>query len=197
MARSIALAVTLVLAAVICLSAISVDGAAPPSKTQLKAELKKLTATITKKYPKYSKYSAQINKVINVALNSKYDLSALKNCTMLLMSDAVADKLAARFKGKKISPDTAYNLTAIQIIATRYSQTQLQAMRRGLQLPTQLKKMSLVKMSPVGAKISFGQQGMARGTWSTVVEPQMYVGPYFIAHGVDQPQFPKGTKLPA
>ncbi|CAI5500512.1 unnamed protein product [Closterium sp. Naga37s-1] len=118
MARSIILAVTLVLAAVVCLSAVSVDGAAPPTKTQLRAELKKLSATITKKYPKYAKYSAQVNKVINVALNSKYDFSALKNSTLLLMNDAVADALAKRFKGKKISTDTAYNLTAVQIIAT-------------------------------------------------------------------------------
>ncbi|CAI5535417.1 unnamed protein product [Closterium sp. Naga37s-1] len=197
MARSIMFAVTLVLAAIVCLSAVSVDGAVPPSKSQLRAELKKLTARITKKYPKYAKYSAQVNKVINVALNSKYDFTALKNATLLLMSDAVADALAKRFKGKKISTATAYNLTAVQIIATKYTQTQLQAIKKGQLLPTQLKGLSLVKMSPKGPNIMLGQVGMARPTWSTVVEPQMYVGPYFIAHGVNNPQFPKGTKLPA
>ncbi|CAI5952788.1 unnamed protein product [Closterium sp. NIES-64] len=158
MARSIILAVTLVLAAVVCLSAVSVDGAAPPTKTQLRAELKKLSATITKKYPKYAKYSAQVNKVINVALNSKYDFSALKNSTLLLMNDAVADALAKRFKGKKISTDTAYNLTAVQIIATRFTQTQLQAITRGQLLRTQLKGLSLVKMSPKGPNIMLGQR---------------------------------------
>ncbi|CAI5461636.1 unnamed protein product [Closterium sp. Yama58-4] len=187
----------LLLAAVVCLSAVSVDGAAPPTKTQLRAELKKLTATITKKYPKYAKYSAQVNRAINVALNSRYNFTALKNSTLLLMSDAVADALAKRFKGKKISTETAYNLTAVQIIATKYTQTQLQAIRKGQLLPTQLKGLNLVKMSPKGPNIMLGQVGFPRATWSTVVEPQMYVGPYFIAHGVDKPQFPKGTKLPA
>ncbi|GJP29402.1 hypothetical protein CLOM_g16670 [Closterium sp. NIES-68] len=225
MARSITFAVALASLAVICLSSVIVDGAVaittaptttpaptaratpatsptakatpPPTRTQLRAELKKLSATITKKYPKYSKYSTQVNKAINVALNSKYDLTALKNCTILLMSDVVADKLSLRFKGKKLSSDTAYNLTAVQIIATRYTLPQLQAIKKGTLLPTQLKGVSIVKMSPVGPTVAFGQQGLAKPTWSTVLDPQMYVGPYFVAHGVDNPQFPKGTQLPA
>ncbi|CAI7895274.1 unnamed protein product, partial [Closterium sp. NIES-53] len=41
------------------------------------------------------------------------------------------------------------------------------------------------------------KRSLAKATWSTVMDPEMYVGPYFVAHGVDNPQFPVGTKLPA
>ncbi|CAI5471756.1 unnamed protein product [Closterium sp. Yama58-4] len=216
MARSVAFAVALaalaVICAVSCVSAITPaptgkgapatgTGAAPkpkpPTKTQLRAELKKLSATITKKYPKYAKYSTQVNKAINVALNSKYNLTALQSATILLMNDVVADRLSLRFKGKKLSNDVAYNLTAVQIIAARLPLSDLQAIKKGQLLPTQLKGVNLVKMSPVGPRVVLGQQGLGRPTWSTVLDPQMYVGPYFVAHGVDNPQFPVGTKLPA
>ncbi|CAI5471779.1 unnamed protein product [Closterium sp. Yama58-4] len=171
--------------------------APPPTKAQLRAELKKLSAAITAKYPKYAKYSTQVNKAINIALNSKYNLTALQSATILLMSDAVADSLALRFKGKKISNDVAYNLTAVQIVATRLTLPLLQAVKKGQLLPTQLKGVSLVKMSKAGPSVVLGQQGLAKATWSTVMDPEMYVGPYFVAHGVDNPQFPVGTKLPA
>ncbi|CAI7774137.1 unnamed protein product [Closterium sp. NIES-53] len=221
MARSVAFAVALaalaVICAVSCVSAITPvttpaptgkgapatgTGVAPKTKplatkTQLRAELKKLTTTITQKYPKYSKYSAQVNKAINVALSSKYNLTALQSCTILLMSDVVADRLSLRFKGKKISNDAAYNLTAVQIIATRLQLPDLQAIKKGQLLPTQLKGVNLVKMSAAGPKVVLGQQGLLKPTWSTVIDPQMYVGPYIVAHGVDNPQFPVGTKLPA
>ncbi|CAI5484884.1 unnamed protein product [Closterium sp. Yama58-4] len=219
MARSVAFAVALAALAVICaVSSVSAITAAPgtvpaptargapaatgtgvapkpkagppPTKTQLRAELKKLSATITAKYPKYSKYSTQVNKAINVALNSKYNLTALQSATILLMSDVVADRLSLRFKGKKLSNDAAYNLTAVQIIATRLQIADLQAIKKGQLLPTQLKGVNLVKMSPAGPKVMLGQQGLAKPTWSTVLDPQMYVGPYFVAHGVDNPQFP-------
>ncbi|CAI5959075.1 unnamed protein product [Closterium sp. NIES-64] len=169
----------------------------PPTKAQLRAELKKLSAAITAKYPKYAKYSTQVNKAINIALNSKYNLTALQSATILLLSDAVADSLALRFKGKKISNDAAYNLTAVQIVATRLTLPQLQAVKKGQLLPTQLNGVSLVKMSKAGPSVVLGQQGLAKATWSTVMDPEMYVGPYFVAHGVDNPQFPVGTKLPA
>ncbi|CAI5494501.1 unnamed protein product [Closterium sp. Naga37s-1] len=171
--------------------------APPPTKAQLRAELKKLSAAITAKYPKYAKYSTQVNKGINVALNSKYNLTALQSATILLMSDAVADSLALRFKGKKLSNDVAYNLTAVQIVATRLTLPQLQAVKKGQLLPTQLNGVSLVKMSKAGPSVVLGQQGLAKATWSTVMDAEMYVGPYFVAHGVDNPQFPVGTKLPA
>ncbi|CAI7808184.1 unnamed protein product [Closterium sp. NIES-54] len=171
--------------------------APPPTKAQLRAELKKLSAAITAKYPKYAKYSTQVNKAINIALNSKYNLTALQSATILLMSDAVADSLALRFKGKTLSNDAAYNLTAVQIVATRLTLPQLQAVKKGQLLPTQLNGVSLVKMSKAGPSVVLGQQGLAKATWSTVMDPEMYVGPYFVAHGVDNPQFPVGTKLPA
>ncbi|CAI5503599.1 unnamed protein product [Closterium sp. Naga37s-1] len=171
--------------------------APPPTKAQLRAELKKLSAAITAKYPKYAKYSTQVNKAINIALNSKYNLTALQSATILLMSDAVADRLALRFKGKTLSNDAAYNLTAVQIVATRLTLPQLQAVKKGQLLPTQLNGVSLVKTSKAGPSVVLGQQGLAKATWSTVMDPEMYVGPYFVAHGVDNPQFPVGTKLPA
>ncbi|GJP59157.1 hypothetical protein CLOP_g9002 [Closterium sp. NIES-67] len=85
MASSRLLALFGLLCVVLCFAATAhAQAAAKPTKAQIKAELRNMANNITKNYPQYAKYAKDINKYIGLALNSKYDFTALSDATLLL-----------------------------------------------------------------------------------------------------------------
>eukprot|EP00475_Leptophrys_vorax_P045758 TRINITY_DN961_c0_g1_i1.p1 TRINITY_DN961_c0_g1~~TRINITY_DN961_c0_g1_i1.p1 ORF type:complete len:198 (-),score=21.02 TRINITY_DN961_c0_g1_i1:434-1027(-) len=192
---------TLALLGLVCValcfaSAHTVSAAAPPTKAQLKVELQYMANNITKTYPQYAKYAKQINKYIGLALNSKYNLTALRDATILIPSNTEAEALSKKVPANSANIPKIYNITAYHIIAKKYTIPQLRAMKARLPLPTQLTKQPIVKMSPANAKsVQFGKPASVAATWTTVQIFRMYAGPYFIAHGVDKIVIPPNTKV--
>eukprot|EP00475_Leptophrys_vorax_P005024 TRINITY_DN13021_c0_g1_i5.p1 TRINITY_DN13021_c0_g1~~TRINITY_DN13021_c0_g1_i5.p1 ORF type:complete len:215 (-),score=13.90 TRINITY_DN13021_c0_g1_i5:313-957(-) len=171
-----------------------------PTKAQIKAELQKMVANVTKYYPEYAKYANQASKTINIALSTTYNFTALRDATILLASDAAFKNLTKRLPVNKQNVPKFYNITAYHIVAKRYTLPQLKAMPYG-PLPTQLyKQQPIFKMTPAnGWQVAFGKGKGSGGpkTWSILKSPSMYTGPYFITHGVDAIQIPAGTVAPA
>ncbi|CAI5477396.1 unnamed protein product [Closterium sp. Yama58-4] len=192
-----------VLAILICV-AFCVAGAnaqakpkAKPTKAQIKAELNNMATNITARYPQYAKYAKDINKYIGLALNSKYDFSALADATILLPSDTEAQALAKKIPVTSSNIPIIYNITAYHILLRKQTVPQLSALKKSQPLATQLKQ-AIYKVSPQnGNNVSFAQGPNAPATvWTTIQIARLYAGPYFIAHGVDKILIPAGTTVP-
>ncbi|GJP36248.1 hypothetical protein CLOM_g20780 [Closterium sp. NIES-68] len=173
-----------------------VAAVAPPTKSQLKAELSKLANSVAKKYPQYSSYTSTVKKYLGLALNSKYDLSVLANATILIPTNTEAEALLKKLPFKKTNIPKIYNITAFHLLRIRRFMPQLKALKPGQAVGTQLKQ-ALYKFNPVNApRVSFGRTRKApASTWTTIVNPRMYAGPYFVAHGVNKVLIPSGTKV--
>ncbi|GJP43800.1 hypothetical protein CLOM_g6298 [Closterium sp. NIES-68] len=170
----------------------------PPTKAQIKAEVTRMAKRLVQRYPQYSKFSKDFNKYVSLALNSKYNFSALADATLLIPSNTAAEALSKKLPLTSKNIPKAYNVSAYHIIAKRFTLPKLKAMRAGQPLPTQLRQ-ALYKLTPKnGSVVMFGTypSTRARGVvTSRVLIPGMYVGPYFIAHGVDRVLLPRGTRV--
>ncbi|CAI5463099.1 unnamed protein product [Closterium sp. Yama58-4] len=197
MASSRTLLVLGIICVALCVVGATAQAKPNPTKAQLKAELNKMATTITKRYPQYAKYAKDINKYIGLALNSKYDFSALADATILLPSNTEAEALTKKLPVKKANIPTIYNITAYHIIAKKYTVPNFKAFKQAQPLRTQLKQ-ALYKISAKGANVvSFARGPKApAATWTTIKITRIYSGPYFIAHGVDKVVIPFGTRLP-
>ncbi|GJP59158.1 hypothetical protein CLOP_g6809 [Closterium sp. NIES-67] len=169
-----------------------------PTKAQIKAEVKRMAQRLVQRYPQYSKFSKDFNKYVSLALNSKYNFSALADATLLIPSNRAALALSKKLPLTSKNIPRAYNVSAYHIIAKRFTLPKLKAMRAGQPLPTQLRQ-ALYKLTPKnGRVVMFGTYPRARArgvVTSRVLIPGMYVGPYFIAHGVDRVLLPRGTRV--
>ncbi|CAI5477391.1 unnamed protein product [Closterium sp. Yama58-4] len=197
MANSRTLLVLGIICIALCIAGASAQAKPKPTKAQLKAELKKMATTITKRYPQYAKYAKDINKYIGLALNSKYDFSALADATILLPNNTEAQALAKKIPAKNSNIPIIYNITAYHIIARKLTVPNMRAFKKGQPLRTQLKQ-PLYKSSLQNANaVSFAIGPKAPvAAWTTIKIPRIYAGPYFIAHGVDKILIPAGTRLP-
>ncbi|GJP51472.1 hypothetical protein CLOM_g10639 [Closterium sp. NIES-68] len=181
----------------LCIAGANAQAKPKPTKAQLKAELNNMATNITKRYPEYAKYAKDINKYIGLALNSKYDFSALSDATILLPSNTEAEALAKKLPAKSSNIPTIYNITAYHIIRGKFTVPQLKSLKKSQPVGTQLKQ-ALYKVSPQnGNTVSFAKGPNApAATWTTIKIVRLYAGPYFIAHGVDKVLIPDGTKMP-
>ncbi|CAI5526057.1 unnamed protein product [Closterium sp. Naga37s-1] len=200
MTNSRILAVLGLVCVALCVAGASAQATPPPkpTKAQLKAELNNMATNITKRYPQYAKYAKDINRYIGLALNSKYDFSALADATILLPSDTEAQALAKKLPAKSSNIPTIYNITAYHILPRKLTVPQLNSLKKSQPLATQLKQ-AIYKVSPQnGNAVSFAQGPNAPAAgWTTIQIARLYAGPYFIAHGVDKVLIPAGTKMPS
>ncbi|CAI5526354.1 unnamed protein product [Closterium sp. Naga37s-1] len=158
---------------VLCFTTAHAQAQAKPTKAQIKAELQNMANAITKKYPQYAKYAKDINKYIGLALNSKYDFTALSDATLLLPSD-----------------------TEAQALAKKYTVPALTALKKSQPLGTQLKQAMYKVSVQNGNTVSFAKAPNAPpAAWTTIQIVRLYAGPYFIAHGVDKVLIPPNTKV--
>ncbi|GJP33141.1 hypothetical protein CLOM_g17708 [Closterium sp. NIES-68] len=128
-----------------------------PTKAQIKAELQNMANAITKKFPKYSKYAKDINKYIGLALNSKYDFTALSDATLLLPSDTEAEALAKKVPVKSSNIPKIYNITAYHIIRKKYTVPALKVLKKSQPLATQLKQAMYKVSQQNGNIVSFAK----------------------------------------
>eukprot|EP00475_Leptophrys_vorax_P013509 TRINITY_DN1987_c0_g1_i1.p1 TRINITY_DN1987_c0_g1~~TRINITY_DN1987_c0_g1_i1.p1 ORF type:complete len:208 (-),score=27.66 TRINITY_DN1987_c0_g1_i1:119-742(-) len=167
---------------------------AKPTKAQVKAEAMKAAEYIGKTYPEYANYTKYVKQYSGLIFNSKFNISCLANCTALLPSIAEIDPLVARVPRKASSLNKVYNVSAFHLIEGKMGIAALRALPAKKALATQLHK-ALVKFSAKNAQaVTFGRPGSASATWTKVILPKMYVGPYFVVHGVDKVLFPPGIK---
>ncbi|CAI5929432.1 unnamed protein product [Closterium sp. NIES-65] len=199
MTTSRVLAVLGLICVALCVAGASAQATPPPkpTKAQIKAELNNLATNITKRYPQYAKYAKDINRYIGLALNSKYDFSALADATILLPSDPEAQALAKKLPAKSSNLPTIYNITAYHIIRRKLTVPPLKSLKKSQPLATQLKQ-AIYKVSPQnGNAVSFARGPNApAAAWTTIKIARLYAGPYFIAHGVDKILIPAGTTMP-
>ncbi|CAI5966710.1 unnamed protein product [Closterium sp. NIES-64] len=125
---------------VLCFASAHAQAPAKPTKAQIKAELQKMANAITKKFPQYAKYAKDINKYIGLALNSKYDFTALSDATLLLPSDTEAEALAKKVPVNKANIPRIYNITAYHIIRKKYTVPALKVLKKSQPIGTQLKQ---------------------------------------------------------
>ncbi|CAI5490191.1 unnamed protein product [Closterium sp. NIES-64] len=191
----------LLLVAVMCVAAACVPTSCaqppPPTKAQLRAELQSMAKSIVKRYPQYSRYAQDATKYINFALNSKYDLSALRDASILIPNNVHADALAKRIPAKSSSIPTLYNITAFHILRRRMTLPQMRQVKLRTAIGTQLRQ-PLFKMTPMGnnSAVSFARGPYLKADqWTTIRIPGLYVGRWFIAHGVDRVIIPTHTKV--
>ncbi|CAI5509958.1 unnamed protein product [Closterium sp. Naga37s-1] len=173
-----------------------VPAPAKPTKAQIKAELQNMANAITQKFPQYAKYAKDINKYIGLALNSKYDFTALSDATLLLPSDTEAEALAKKVPVNKANIPRIYNITAYHIIRKKYTVPALKVLKKSQPLGTQLKQAMYKVSQQNGNTISFAKTPNAPpAAWTTIKIVRLYAGPYFIAHGVDKVLIPTNTKV--
>ncbi|CAI5495832.1 unnamed protein product [Closterium sp. Naga37s-1] len=210
----------LLLVAVICVAAACVPtGCAqppPPTKAQLRAELQSMAKSIVKRYPQYSRYAQDATKYINLAhpftafsfsplspplpshaVNSKYDLSALRDASILIPNNVQAEALAKRIPAKSSSIPTLYNITAFHILRRRMTLPQMRQVKLRTAIGTQLRQ-PLFKMTPMGnnSAVSFAEGPYLKADqWTTFRIPGLYLSRWFIAHGVDRVIIPTYTKV--
>ncbi|CAI5458457.1 unnamed protein product [Closterium sp. Yama58-4] len=169
---------------------------AKPTKAQIKAELQNMANAISKKYPQYSKYAKDINKYIGLALNSKYDFTALSDATLLLPSDTEAQALAKKVPANNKNIPKIYNITAYHIIRKKNTVPALKVLKKSQPLGTQLKQAMYKVSVQNGNTVSFAKAPNAPpAAWTTIKLVRLYAGPYFIAHGVDKVLIPTYTKV--
>ncbi|CAI5486092.1 unnamed protein product [Closterium sp. Naga37s-1] len=131
-------------------------------------------------------------------LNSKYNFSALADATLLIPSNTAAKALSKRLPLTSKNIPKAYNVTAYHIIAKRFILPKIKAMRAGQPLPTQLRQALYKLTGRNGSVVMFGTYPSTRARGIVTIRmviPGMYVGPYFIAHGVDRVLLPRGTRV--
>eukprot|EP00475_Leptophrys_vorax_P019387 TRINITY_DN2646_c0_g2_i3.p2 TRINITY_DN2646_c0_g2~~TRINITY_DN2646_c0_g2_i3.p2 ORF type:complete len:159 (-),score=12.36 TRINITY_DN2646_c0_g2_i3:237-713(-) len=155
-----------------------------------------MAGNISKKYPAYAQYANDIRKYINLALSSKYDFSALRDASILIPSAKAAQDLNKKVPANSKNIPKLYNITAYQIISKKYSVPQLRSFVNGQRLGTQLRQ-PLFKIGAKGGKlVQFANRAAgAAKPWATLRLPGMYVGKYFVAHGVDLVTIPVGTRV--
>ncbi|CAI5460989.1 unnamed protein product [Closterium sp. Yama58-4] len=181
---------------VLCFASAHAQAPAKPTKAQIKAELQNMANAITKKFPQYSKYAKDINKYIGLALNSKYDFTALSDATLLLPSDTEAEALAKKVPVNKANIPRIYNITAYHIIRKKYTVPALKVLKKSQPLGTQLKQAMYKVSQQNGNVVSFAKTPNAPpAAWTTIKIVRLYAGPYFIAHGVDKVLIPTNTKV--
>ncbi|CAI5955767.1 unnamed protein product [Closterium sp. NIES-65] len=131
------------------------------------------------------------------AVNSKYDLSALRDASILIPNNVHADALAKRIPAKSSSIPTLYNITAFHILRRRMTLPQMRQVKLRTAIGTQLRQ-PLFKMTPMGnnSAVSFARGPYLKADqWTTIRIPGLYVGRWFIAHGVDRVIIPTHTKV--
>ncbi|GJP77158.1 hypothetical protein CLOP_g7587 [Closterium sp. NIES-67] len=185
-----------------CIAAACVPGIgaqkapAPPTKAQLRAELQAMTKSIVKRYPQYSRYAQDASKYINLALNSRYDLSALRDASILIPNNAQAEALAKRIPAKSSSIPTVYNITAFHILRKRMTVPQLRQVKQRVAVGTQLRQPVFKMTAANSSAVSFAKGPyLKQAQWTTIRIPGLYVGRWFIAHGVDRVLIPTHTKI--
>ncbi|GJP42865.1 hypothetical protein CLOM_g8900 [Closterium sp. NIES-68] len=185
-----------------CIAAARVPGGsaqkapAPPTKAQLRAELQAMTKSIVKRYPQYSRYAQDASKYINLALNSRYDLSALRDASILIPNNAHAEALAKRIPAKSSSIPTVYNITAFHILRKRMTVPQLRQVKQRVAVGTQLRQPVFKMTAANSSAVSFAKGPyLKQAQWTTIRIPGLYVGRWFIAHGVDRMLIPTHTKI--
>ncbi|CAI5472468.1 unnamed protein product [Closterium sp. Yama58-4] len=181
---------------VLCFATAHAQAQAKPTKAQIKAELQNMANAISKKYPQYAKYAKDINKYIGLALNSKYDFTALSDATLLLPSDTEAQALAKKVPANNKNIPKIYNITAYHIIRKKYTIPALKVLKKSQPLGTQLKQAMYKVSVQNGNTVSFAKAPNAPpAAWTTIKLVRLYAGPYFIAHGVDKVLIPTYTKV--
>ncbi|CAI5480298.1 unnamed protein product [Closterium sp. Yama58-4] len=132
-----------------------------------------------------------------LAVNSKYDLSALRDASILIPNNVQAEALAKRIPAKSSSVPTLYNITAFHILRRRMTLPQMRQVKLRTAIGTQLRQ-PLFKMTPMGnnSAVSFARGPYLKvDQWTTIRIPGLYVGRWFIAHGVDRVIIPTHTKI--
>eukprot|EP00475_Leptophrys_vorax_P012255 TRINITY_DN1866_c0_g1_i2.p1 TRINITY_DN1866_c0_g1~~TRINITY_DN1866_c0_g1_i2.p1 ORF type:complete len:209 (+),score=24.97 TRINITY_DN1866_c0_g1_i2:157-783(+) len=163
--------------------------------SEIKAELNNMMNNITKTHPKYVGDLKKAIQTISFALDSGYDYSGLLDATILLGTDAANVKMNQVIPAKRRNIPLLYNVTAYHIITRRLTYAKIKAMPPG-PLPTQLgNEQPIYKMTKAGSrKVSFGKgKKYPASTWTTIIDPTMYTGKFFITHGVDTMEIPEGT----
>ncbi|CAI7829056.1 unnamed protein product [Closterium sp. NIES-53] len=138
--RAVFHALPLLLLLLLVASASAAARRPPPTKAQIKAEVSRMAKRLLQRYPQYSKFSKDFNKYVNLAMNSKYNFSALADATLLIPSNTAAEALSKRLPLTTKNIPRAYNVTAYHIIAKRFVLPKIKAMRAGQPLPTQLRQ---------------------------------------------------------
>ncbi|GJP49723.1 hypothetical protein CLOM_g8900 [Closterium sp. NIES-68] len=143
-----------------------------------------------------SRYAQDASKYINLALNSRYDLSALRDASILIPNNAHAEALAKRIPAKSSSIPTVYNITAFHILRKRMTVPQLRQVKQRVAVGTQLRQPVFKMTAANSSAVSFAKGPyLKQAQWTTIRIPGLYVGRWFIAHGVDRMLIPTHTKI--
>ncbi|GJP42864.1 hypothetical protein CLOM_g8900 [Closterium sp. NIES-68] len=143
-----------------------------------------------------SRYAQDASKSINRALNSRYDLSALRDASILIPNNAHAEALAKRIPAKSSSIPTVYNITAFHILRKRMTVPQLRQVKQRVAVGTQLRQPVFKMTAANSSAVSFAKGPyLKQAQWTTIRIPGLYVGRWFIAHGVDRMLIPTHTKI--
>ncbi|CAI5956641.1 unnamed protein product [Closterium sp. NIES-64] len=124
-----------VLAALLCLASfaprVAEAAIARPTKEQLKAELGKLAESVAKKRPRYSNFTSTVNNFFGLAMNSKYDLSALDNATILIPINTDSEALFEKLPFKRSNFPKFYQIAAFHILRIKRYMPQLKVLKPG------------------------------------------------------------------
>ncbi|CAI5985159.1 unnamed protein product [Closterium sp. NIES-65] len=124
-----------VLAALLCLASfaprVAEAAIARPTKEQLKAELGKLAESVAKKRPRYSNFTSTVNNFFGLAMNSKYDLSALANATILIPINTDSEALFEKLPFKRSNFPKFYQIAAFHILRIKRYMPQLKVLKPG------------------------------------------------------------------
>ncbi|CAI5525425.1 unnamed protein product [Closterium sp. Naga37s-1] len=163
----------MLLVAVMCVAAECVPTSCrsqppPPTKAQLRVELQSMAKSIVNttclRYPTdllsalLPHTSPPSSSPTAPAVNSKYDLSALRDASILILNNVQADALAKRIPAKSRSVPTLYNITTFHILRRRMTLTQTRQVNLRTAMGTQLRQ-PLFKMTAMGnnSAVSFAR----------------------------------------
>eukprot|EP00475_Leptophrys_vorax_P040896 TRINITY_DN76661_c0_g1_i1.p1 TRINITY_DN76661_c0_g1~~TRINITY_DN76661_c0_g1_i1.p1 ORF type:complete len:191 (-),score=10.55 TRINITY_DN76661_c0_g1_i1:76-648(-) len=175
----------------VLLASLCIALAAAPTKDQIKAEVKKMADQINKKYPNYSRFA----NLIKQATSLSYDMSDLKDATILCPDNAAMGRLNEKVPVSAGNLNKMVNITRYLVIIRKYTVAKLRQFRAGQIFATMQKKPLWKQTAANATLISFGVKGTGAKMWATIKTPNLYWGPYFLAHGVNNYLVPPQTKI--
>eukprot|EP00475_Leptophrys_vorax_P043975 TRINITY_DN8651_c0_g1_i2.p1 TRINITY_DN8651_c0_g1~~TRINITY_DN8651_c0_g1_i2.p1 ORF type:complete len:197 (-),score=24.82 TRINITY_DN8651_c0_g1_i2:518-1108(-) len=181
------------LSAVATASAARLLASKPPAPTtaQIKAEVMNAARNITAKFPDYSKFATMMKQAVSL---KGYNISALGDATVLAPNNAAIDALLKKVPVTQANLPKAYNITAYHVLLKRQPVSTLKAAPVKA-FATMLKQGNWKQTAANAATVAFGPKGAAAASWATVKSNGIYVGPYFVVHGVNNYLVPPGTKV--
>eukprot|EP00475_Leptophrys_vorax_P026427 TRINITY_DN37282_c0_g1_i2.p1 TRINITY_DN37282_c0_g1~~TRINITY_DN37282_c0_g1_i2.p1 ORF type:complete len:207 (+),score=20.04 TRINITY_DN37282_c0_g1_i2:122-742(+) len=162
---------------------------AKPTDAQIKAEVQNAARNITAKFPSYSKFAAVMKQSVNL---KGYNVSALRDATILAPNNDAMTALMQKIPMTQANLPKAYNITAFHVITKKYALPALKA-APAKAFPTMLRQPNWKQTGANAATVSFGVKNAPAANQTTVQTAAIYVGPYFIIHGVDRYLVPAGT----